>query len=437
MLKTISALCFISISTWANAQEDASYYLTPTVSSWTEGNSDVVVTYDTSDAWSNTTPGDKITSITFEYSNNHDEMRGLTVDYLYGGSFDTGGDNGGSDHTIHLALNEYIIDGWIESGKNSSGNRRVCRINVETNLGNSYTYGPNCSSKIVTYFDIPDGQALVGFSGSNGKAIFNAGIVYAEPLKLQLQGVEFGTLEESITLASFVGTSALANYTSLEQSMEYRTTHSETTGYSDTWTETFGISSTYGFEVSQSMKVSAFETVSLEASVKESWSISGSWAETVGTSESNATSESVTTVGSLNVPTLSIYAMKMNVYNSVANVPYTVTYVNEWDNEEFYVYGEVKNASISNSYIQALDIGYITEDGTSIIYDEYYDEFSDYVGLSSFSSLSSSALTSSTSSTTSFNFDETIDPDSLTLDANDPDWIMSAEEAAFRASIGL
>jgi len=435
--KYILASTLVCISNLSLAQEDASYYLTPTQSSWLEGNSLMHATsYDTTDDWSDTVPGDKITSITFSYSNARDEMRGVTVKYLYGGEFNTGG-YGGSNHTINFAENEYIVDGWIQSGNNDSNNRRICKMHVDTNLGNSYSYGPNCSAKEYTYFDIPDGQALVGFWGTGSDALYNAGIVYAEPLKLQLQGVSFDTPEESTTLASFLGTAVLSNDTSLEQSMQYRTTHSETTGYSDTWTETYGISSTMGYSVTESIKVEAFSTVSLEASVTASWSLSGSWAETVGTSTSNASTDSVTTVGSLNVPALSIYALKMNVYNSEANVPYTVTYINEWDNEAFYVYGEVKNASIANSYIQALDIGYITEDGTSIIYDEYYDEFSDYIGISGLSSLSSSALTSSTSSTTSFSFDETIDLDSLTLDANDPDWIMSAEEAAFRASIGL
>ncbi len=433
-LLTASLLC---ISSLGLAQEDASYYLTPTKSSWTEGYPYATSTtnFNTSDTWDNVIPGDKIEKITFEYSNYHDEMRGLTVKYLLDDTaHDVDGSNGGSDHDITLAPNEYIIDGWIESGKNSSGNRRVCRINIKTNLNRDITYGPSCSSKVRTDFDIPDGQALIGFWGQEDKAIESAGIVYAEPLKLQLQDIAYGTPTEGVNLAIFVGLKTHVNGTTLTQPEEFRYNYFETVGSTDTWTETNGLTSSMGVEVSAAAKAIAYE-----ASTTLSWGFTESYAETVGSSTSNATTNSMTAVATLNTASKTISALKMNFYYLKGSIPYTVTYLNEWDNEEFYVYGEMDDTNVAYTFVQTLDIGYVDDSGNAIIYDQYYDEWSEHLppfaqpemaGMS----LSSTSLLSSISDI-NFNDEEATSSDNPSID--DPNWVMSAEEAAFRASHGL
>lgn len=441
---------------YASADNDSTVadYLESETSSWSVGNT-TGTAFDTYTEAANEVAGDQITTITVYdsrlfSSSSVGEIIGMKVDYLYGGSSQIGGELTNST-TITLDVNEYITSGsFTYSG--SGDDDRVVAMTFNTSEGNTYTVGETSSvlsSSTTTNWslseDTSDNWALFGFYGTYDDYINSIGIVSGKGLNLEYQSIEF---DDDVTIGSaeqgFLSTSIGANATSTEQSKSISTTYTETDSSSDSYTYTAGISTTMGVSVSYEVKYAGFATVS----GKWEYSVTGSYSETVGKTEQASTSQSYTVSDTLDVPANSIYAMKTTVYSSTAAFPYTITYINTYDDATFEVEGELDNATSVNAFTEWLEIGYVDDDGSYVIYDEYQDDWGDSVPSSSISSLTSSSssissLTSSSSSDTSNTTTATmINSSDLNIninaiDVNDANWVMSDEEIQYRQDNGI
>ncbi|MCP3940020.1 MAG: hypothetical protein GY710_00865, partial [Desulfobacteraceae bacterium] len=169
-----------------------------------------------------------------------------------------------------------------------------------------------------------------------------------------------------------------------------------------------------------------------KVSAEWSYSTTNSYSETVGATTSVNSTVSNTSVFSLIVPAKAIYAMKGTVYQSTASFPYTATFKNPYDDRLFYMTGQLDNATSISTYTQWLNIGYVDDDGNKIIYDKYKDDWGPYN-----LSLSTTLAKPETPRVFTLNTKKSLGIDSITIPMDDPGWMMSEKEVAFRQQNGL
>lgn len=428
MKKIITLLSCLLIA--PNALADiVSSYLTPNFnSSVYTGKSSKGSSFDLSSSWTaNQKPGDKIKSITVYKGSNY--IKGIKIDYLYSEDTEVGS-TGSNGSTKSLGGDEYIEK--VRFYQKNEGS--ISRIRLTTNLGNELYWGSNNGWDKWREQAFSYDRVLVGFWGTaSDSKIWSISAVNAKPIKLQFQDIEF---DQTVTVGNseqaFLSDSVAANGTTSDQSMQVRLTYTEGESSTDSWSSTAGVSATMGVKIGVDVKAGGFATV------KEEWSysVTTSFSDTVGESTTENNSTSTTTVASLNVPAKAIYAMKANVYQSSASFPYTATYKNTIDNQEFKFKGQLDNATSISTYTQWLEIGYINDSGDNIIYDQYQNDWGNYAR----ASRSLASVTSSSNNDDELTTTETvkvISTGDLNISLDDPNWQMSDQEIAFRQLNGI
>lgn len=368
-------------------------------------------------------PGDKIKRVKIYYTSS--TIEGFEVEYLYGGVVKAGRTSGvNHDGTMNLAADEYITTWKFNKRKNGE----IARIYLETNKGYRKKFGSgNWKKSLSSSLSCGDEgdchyrTGVIGFYGTYNGSIKSIGVISNRVLKLEEQGTVFHDFVESTESASFVGESLGANTTPIDQDLGIWTTYNETNGSTDSWSNTFGITETIG--VTSTAKVSAAGAA--EFSQAWSFSFAVSVSDTVGKTESNTVSSSVTVKNNLVVPAYSIYAMKLVTYHAKGEQPYTTTFRNPYDGKEFDFDGKLEYSNYTRQFAQWLDVGYVDQEtGAYVIYDEYQEDYGKYATSRSF------GLSFATNTN-----DDYID--GLSLDLDDPNWVMSEEELAFRNANGL
>ncbi|MCP3940117.1 MAG: hypothetical protein GY710_01360 [Desulfobacteraceae bacterium] len=365
-------------------------------------------------------PGAKISSITVSWDNSY--IGGIQLDYTYEGSSSTGTMNREHKQKVNLGLDEYIIH--TDYYKNKYHNSFVIsRLKFVTNKGRTIWFGQNNPWVEGAGGDFSSsGWSLAGLKGKSGTLIDSLQNIIYMPLKLEYVDMTFGTPDKRKIESTFLADTVGINKTEVPQSSQFRLTFTKTTGSTDTWTSTAGISATMGVKVGAKAGVKS-GIFNAEISQEWSYSFSASFSETIGSTTSNTTSESSTTVNNINVPAKSIYALKTVVFHEKGIYPYTIRYRNTYDQKIFTTSGEIDANMFVRNFVQWLDIGYVDSNGNCIIYPEYQDEYSGFP-MTRAQTFDTKGNQLDTSNTISIN--------SLSIDMNDPNWKMSDGERQFR-----
>ncbi|WP_299010794.1 jacalin-like lectin [uncultured Shewanella sp.] len=391
--------------------------------------------YDTTDGIDDI-PGNKISNITLYY--NDSIIQGMQVDYLYGASETVGSNSGSNTESISLDDSEFVT--YAVVNYSDSDTHSICGLTFTTSDDNTLKVkqcSDTYSSAAYKFYDGSE-RVMTGLYGTaDDSGINTLSFTYAYPLELELTNVDYDTdIDIGSATTAFLSSSVGINATSESQSMDLSVTYSETDSSTDSYSSTAGI--TEKMDVSVSVTEKAEAIVSVSASWEYSLSLSIAYSETVGVSKTESTTTSYTESSEMTVPAMSIYAMKKTVYSSTANFPYTLTYTNPWDSKEFYVYGNIDNATAVTSYVEWLEIGYVDDDGSYVVYDDYQSDYGDIIPTSSSSvsslTCSSSSISSLSTSTVSLN---ELNVDSLNISLDDPNWQMSDEEIQFRQENGI
>lgn len=303
--------------------------------------------------------GSRIDAIKFNWDYKGESK--TTSSEYYGGS-------GGSQSSFTLDDNEYIRKIKIcDNGEHD----RVGYIKFWTNFGNYYDFGDTQNTcRTWSYSD----QHIIGLWGREGDEIDKAGIVVAPRVNLDVTDIEinedtYSTLTTSTTASS---TQVLFNDTSTSQSTSVSVAYTDKTEFTNTYSETSGISSTYGIEVGVS--TDWFDL--FDVSTKLSTSVTSEESLTIGESITESSWSTTTITVNATVPANAIVVAEAIVYYTEEEVDYTMTVENTYTDEEFNVEGTFTGIN-TNVYGSWSQIGTI-ENGVIDIYEAFEDEYGYY-----------------------------------------------------------
>lgn len=401
-------------------------------------------------------PGNKIMTITVGYNTlpipfiSLGYITGVKLDYLYGDSVSTGAFNQETKQ-IDLDFNEYVssVKLWKGSDVADELENRVVKLQFtidndeQITIGNSHQ---NTKSSCWWASEHVSDRMLYTLHGYTENGILSSlGSYIYNPLELIWQSTEFHVerMTETSPQTTFFSETAGINYSSVGQSITTQVSVEESDSFSNSWSETSGISSTMGITVSASASYAGLAEVSTELSASVTQEESYTVGEEFSESSTSSQSQSVT----MNVPAKTIMVAKTTVYYKNGVLPYTMTFKNTWDDNTFEQEGYLENSYVQQSFTSWLEIGYINDAGDAIVYDQYKADFEDMVNPSSLAKNSSEAMipqnnlqgfepTKGNSIQEQSNI-KLVKIKGIQLDANDPNWILSEEEIAFREQQGF
>lgn len=397
--------------------------------------------FDLTEGLSDSIPGDKITTITVSYRDSY--ISGIKLDYLYGGSSETGRFHDDQD-VVELDYDEHIYGTsvyWLPNPYDTY-TEVVSVLQLMTNKRDIWFGKENgYSGGAGNMFTSNNTKALAGFKGKSGLLIDSLQPVVYKPLELEFYDLTWG--DESINWAessAYLSETIAVNKTSKEQSSSFTISYSETNGTTDSWSNTNGITTSMGVSIEKEISFWKF------AGVKFGWdfSVAHEFSRTVGEEVSTETTVEGSSTDSLVVPSGAVYAVKSVVYHNKGEVPYYARYINRYDDKLFEVSGAIEATEYATKFTQWLEIGYVSEDNEVILYDEYQDEFSPYLPQTRTATQNSNSETlspipqgSASFSVTSTSGDYIGTVENVSIDLNDSNWVMSEEERQFRIENGF
>lgn len=162
------------------------------------------------------------------------------------------------------------------------------------------------------------------------------------------------------------------NDTSTSQTSQIGVAYTEESSFSNTYSETSGITETTGVTVSTKADFFSLAEVSSTLSA----SVSAQESLTVGETVSSSSTTSTTVKIDVNIPAYSIVVAEVVAYYGDEQVDYTMTVENTYDGEEFEVKGTFA-AETTQVYGSWTEIGTI-EKGVIDIYDAFEYEYGHY-----------------------------------------------------------
>lgn len=320
------------------------------------------------------TPGDKIDSITVYKGD--DRIKGMRISYLYAEDVNMGAVDGSNLREETLAADEYIKT--IKIYTKDDG--RLARLRLWTENGRELYWGSNNSYQYkMNPYTFPNDQVLVGFWGTaEYNKIWSINLITAGLLELEYVGITWhddqieSTSQPQITYSSNVG----INDTSLQQSKQLHLAlangYTVTDEYSTTAGITVGMSVTIGSELKAGV---------LSLTESATWSTTASLSTTIGQTQSEDQSFTQTFVETLTVDAYTIAAMKGINTKYTADIPYTITYRNPYDNQTFEVNGSIEDVYYSTGETTWSNIGSVDADSGRLSIDaEWLDAFGQYDG---------------------------------------------------------
>lgn len=388
MTRKILTLLLISLFCFTSAHAaDVNDYLTPNYHNNMRNFGDPTkgTAYDLGTSWVKSafdydsgyapTPGDKIESITVYKGS--DRIKGIKIAYLYADDVNMGAIDGSNYSTETLALDEYIKTIKIYTKKDG----RLARLRLWTENGRELYWGSNngYKYKMANPYTFPNDQVLVGFWGTvEYDKIWSMNLITAGLIELEYVGITWhddritSTSEPQLTYSNNIG----INDTGLIQSKQLRLGLTQGYSISDSYSNTAGI--TVGMSVTHGSDLKAGVLTLKESAT---WSTTASLSTTIGKTEIDNQSFTETHVETLDVDAYTIAAMKGVTTQYTANIPYTITYRNPYDNAIFEIDGTVKDVYYSEGETNWSDIGTIDEASGRLSIDAgWMDIFGHYDG---------------------------------------------------------
>ncbi|WP_299006837.1 jacalin-like lectin [uncultured Shewanella sp.] len=324
-------------------------------------------------------PGNKIRSITiYEDGWNID---GIELEYSLGGS-SLIGKKTSKKTTATLDDDEYITSGTFYATPDKLSNKsmkRLTRINLTTNKGKGIGKGRSDSRSKVTSWSTPDNRGVIGFYGYFKDSINKLGVVSDRLIDLELVSVDFDPnyiSEVTYSEPTFVTeqTGIGRNNTNINQSLTLGFQYNETASYTDTYSETAGITKSMGYSISADVKFDAF--IGVSNSYNEV--ISDAFSTTIGKSSGESTAKIQTVSTPIVVEAKTATAAEITIVSNKVTYPYTVTYRNSYDDKTFTVKAEITGEHVLRADVEWTNVGYYNDDNELIIYDEYQAVYGDY-----------------------------------------------------------
>ena len=245
------------------------------------------------------------------------------------------GGTGGTESSFTLSDGEFInkIKIWGTDSSASSG--RVGRISFTTSKGNVYDYGQTANNlqQLGKYTN----QQIIGFWGRWGTEIDRAGIITAPVVDLQVLDVELrdNTYETSQTATTFTSSQVLFNDSDSAQSTQVSVAYAEESSFSNTYSDTAGITKTN--DVTIATKANVFGIAEVSSSIAAG--VASQESLTVGESNSSSTKTTTTIKVDANVAARSVVVAEAVVYYGEEDVEYIMTVENQFGGERFFVLG--------------------------------------------------------------------------------------------------
>lgn len=307
--------------------------------------------------------GERIDAVKFDWD--YDSGSKSASSESYGG-------DGGNASSFTLSDDESIVKVKVWGTDSDWNEGRIGRISFTTSEGDVYDYGG--TSKSLQQWGIFSGSQIIGLWGREGNEVDRTGIIIAPLVDLQIASIDVDadSYKSSTRASTFTSSQVLFNDTSSDQSTQVSVGYTESTGFSNSYSETSGITETLG--VSVSTKGGLFGLAEVSSSL--SASVSAQQSLTVGETVSTTSTTSTTTNINVNVGAYRVVVAEAVAYYGTDEVDYTMTIENTYDNEEFEVKGTFTGES-TQVYGSWTEIGTI-EKGVIDIYDAFEDEYGYY-----------------------------------------------------------
>jgi len=284
---------------------------------------------------------------------------------FYGGS-------GGTESSFTLSDGEFInkIKIWGTDSSASSG--RVGRISFTTSEGKVYDYGE--TSNNLQQLGQYTNQQIIGVWGREGTEIDRLGIITAPAVDLQVIdiGLRDKTYESLQTASTFTSSQVLFNDSSASQSTQVSVAYTEESSFSNSYSDTAGITTTNNVTVSTKSDVFGIAEVSASISA----GVSSQQSLTVGRADSTSNNTTTTIKVDTNVAANSIVVAEATAYYGQEEVDYIMTVENNFGGELFFVLGTFSgtNTTVFGSWTE---IGTINN-GVIDIYSAFENEYGYY-----------------------------------------------------------
>lgn len=307
--------------------------------------------------------GERVDAIKFEWD--YDSGAKSASSESYGGS-------GGNVSSFRLSDDEYIVKVKVWGTDSDWNEGRVGRISFTTSDGDIYDYGG--TSKNLQQWGTFSASQIIGLWGREGNEVDRAGIIVAPLVDLQITNIDIDadSYASSTRASTFTSSQVLFNDTSADQSTQVSVAYTESSGFSNSYSETSGITETLGVSVSTKGGLFGLAEVSSSLSASVAAQQSLTVGETVSTTSTTSTSINI----NANVAAHRIVVAEAVAYYGTDEVDYTMTIENVYDNETFDVKGTFTGES-TKVYGSWTEIGTI-EKGVIDIYEAFEDEYGYY-----------------------------------------------------------
>lgn len=287
-------------------------------------------------------------------------------------SSNTFGGSGGSWSSFTLDDDEYIKKVKACTTSSTWDEGRIGYLKFWTSDGDTYAYG-DTASNCKTWGGYHK-QHILGFWGRDGDEIDRLGIYVGPRVDLEVTDIDLDTTSyaTATNATTFSSSQVLFNDSSSSQSTSIAVSYTDKSEFSNTYSETSGITTTSGVEVGVSSDWFGLATVSATLSSSVSSEESLTVGETV--TESSTTTTKITV--NATVPAYTVMIAEAIAYYTNEEVDYTMTVENTYTGEEFDVEGTFSGVSTS-VYGSWTEIGTI-ENGVIDIYDAFEDEYGHY-----------------------------------------------------------
>jgi len=282
------------------------------------------------------------------------------------------GGTGGKESSFTLSDGEFInkIKMWGTESNGSKG--RVGRIEFTTSKGKVYDYGET-SGNLQQLGKYKNDQ-IIGLWGREGTEIDRTGIITAPVVDLQVLSVDLRekTYETSQTATTFTSSQVLFNDSSSSQSTQVSVAYAEETSFSNTYTDTAGI--TKSNDVTVSTKANVFGIAEISSSIAAG--VASQKSLTVGKANSSSKKTTTTIKVDANVAARSVVVAEAVVYYGEEDVDYIMTVKNKFGGERFFVLGKFSgtHTTVFGSWTK---IGTI-KNGVIKIYNAFKNEYGYY-----------------------------------------------------------
>jgi hypothetical protein len=347
------------------------------------GDPDRGVDFDLTEGWSGR-HDDKITSIIFYMAKNHNHINGIKIKYLYGETTAIGSTNGNKNEK-NLNDDEYINDAVLSSA--GTGGRTVCtrsgarvsKAKFGTTDGRELWFGKDRSSAANCWAPpmglSPEDRRLIGFYGTydNGK-IVSLAPVWVRALDLELKSFEVHSDAEGIVYqdAHFLRRIGLNDGDAVQEPMSYTLTYEAYESTTNSWEQSQGVTSSMGLTIGLETEIAG-----VTGSTEFSFSTEESFSETVGEETNWGENVIMETETSLATPPRTVYGVTAQFDRVITVIPYTATYVNLHNDQEFEVDGHIEDITWSEGFVIWSKLGTFTDGGQALIERRFEADFDD------------------------------------------------------------